>query len=86
MTSRKVKQVTDHAKVLEDILGVKGDYRSGLNTYLGRALPRSCQWLHRRASFRQWFDASDEGHHILWIAGLPGMGKTTLAAKTVHHI
>ncbi|KAK4203401.1 putative WD40 domain-containing protein [Triangularia verruculosa] len=65
---------------------IKGNARSDLERHLSRALPGSCQWLHRNARFRGWLDGSDSSHDVLWLAGLPGTGKSTVAAKTIHHI
>ncbi|KAI8949375.1 hypothetical protein F4801DRAFT_553398 [Xylaria longipes] len=72
--------------LLENILGIRGGIREDLDKNLFRALPGSCQWLHRRDSFTYWLDATDNSHRILCLTGLPGTGKSTLAAKTVDYI
>ncbi|KAK0666749.1 putative WD40 domain-containing protein [Cercophora samala] len=78
--------VFDQAKALENILDIKGNARSDLERHLTRALPGSCQWLHRNSRFREWLDGADDSHDVLWLSGLPGTGKSTVAAKTIHHI
>ncbi|KAI1110445.1 hypothetical protein F5Y14DRAFT_428823 [Nemania sp. NC0429] len=72
--------------LLENVLGIRGVIREDLDKNLFRSLPGSCQWLHHRDSFTSWLDATDDNHRILCLTGLPGTGKSTLAAKTVDYI
>lgn len=80
------KQGTSHVEMLESILGVKGSIRRVLDYHLADALPGSCEWLRRDARFAEWIDTSGRSPHVLWLVGLPGTGKSTLAAKTIDHI
>ncbi|KAH9907804.1 hypothetical protein F4778DRAFT_447789 [Xylariomycetidae sp. FL2044] len=76
----------DSITILESICGIQTSPKGDLEKHLSRALPGSCQWLHRRHRFRSWLDSSDASHRVLWLAALPGTGKSTLAAKTVDYI
>ncbi|KAJ4007713.1 hypothetical protein NW752_010382 [Fusarium irregulare] len=42
------------------------------------------QWLFDSPVFQQWYGARDHG--ILWIRGVPGVGKSVLAARLVRHL
>ncbi|KAK0721186.1 hypothetical protein B0T21DRAFT_48645 [Apiosordaria backusii] len=74
--------------LLRSVLGIKSDFRIALDHHLAHALPGSCQWLNRLVRFQEWLVASDQAkaHDVLWLVGLPGTGKSTLAAKTIDHI
>lgn len=76
----------EEAHTLRIILQIQGDIRHDLETNLAQALPVSCEWLHQRESFRRWRDVSDTRHRVLWLTGMMGAGKSTLAAKTIDHI
>ena len=84
--SRNSNEAISYTATLETVLGIKGSPRGDLDSHLAGALPGSCQWLHRNASFRSWLDASNQEVGVLWLAGLPGTGKSTLAARTIDHI
>ncbi|KAK8034524.1 NACHT and WD domain-containing protein [Apiospora rasikravindrae] len=73
-------------QVLETMLGIQGGISEDLDNHLARASPGSCEWLQRRLSFRNWLDDPDSKQRALWLTGLPGTGKSTLAAKTINHI
>lgn len=76
----------DETRILRTILQIQGDIRHELETNLANALPGSCDWLHQRESFRTWRDVSGTRHRVLWLTGMVGAGKSTLAAKTIDHI
>ncbi|KAM7208213.1 putative WD40 domain containing protein [Naviculisporaceae sp. PSN 640] len=84
--SAKANEIINYAAMLEKILGIKGTPQGDLDSHLSQALPGSCQWLHRIANFRSWLESSGQDVSILWLAGLPGTGTSTLAAKTIDHI
>ncbi|KAI1314239.1 hypothetical protein F5Y03DRAFT_336508 [Xylaria venustula] len=80
------ESIGDSKEMLENILGIHGGTREDFDKNLSRALPGSCQWLHRKQIFTNWLDASDDTCRLLCLTGLPGIGKSTLAAKTVDYI
>ncbi|KAF4997385.1 hypothetical protein FDECE_12093 [Fusarium decemcellulare] len=47
-------------------------------------LKGTSQWLLSSPVFKQWHDGRDDG--ILWIRGVPGAGKSVLAARLVDHL
>ncbi|KAM7215760.1 putative WD40 domain containing protein [Rhypophila decipiens] len=76
----------NYAAVLEEILGIYDTPQDNLDSHLSQALPESCQWLLGTANFKPWLDSCDRDVNGLWLTGLPGTGKSTLAAKTIDHI
>lgn len=76
----------DETRTLRTILGIQDDIRHVLDRNLAQALPGSCDWLHQRESFKGWMNTSENGHRVLWLTGIVGAGKSTLAAKTIGHI
>ena len=58
------------------------DYESDLLRH--HAMDETCQWLLQRDEFRSWL--SDPESSVLWINGIPGSGKSFLAAFTVQHL
>ncbi|KAI1259686.1 hypothetical protein F5Y18DRAFT_432995 [Xylariaceae sp. FL1019] len=82
-----VSDSSEDQEILERIFGLTPKtMREDVDKNLFRALPGSCQWLHRRESFRNWLDTSDHDHGVLCFTGLPGTGKSTLAAMTIDYI
>ncbi|EEU33953.1 uncharacterized protein NECHADRAFT_89016 [Fusarium vanettenii 77-13-4] len=57
---------------------------SELEKHARSHLKGTSQWLFSSPIFQQWHDGSDHG--ILWIRGVPGAGKSVLAARLVHHL
>ncbi|KAJ3525625.1 hypothetical protein NM208_g11560 [Fusarium decemcellulare] len=47
-------------------------------------LKGTSQWLLSSPVFKQWHDGRDDG--VLWIRGVPGAGKSVLAARLVDHL
>ncbi|KAH7322527.1 ankyrin repeat-containing domain protein [Stachybotrys elegans] len=47
-------------------------------------LQGTSQWLFGSDIFNQWHDGRDDG--ILWIRGVPGAGKSVLAARLIQHL
>lgn len=72
--------------ILEKIFGLQGSVREKLEAHLSTAHPGSCQWLIKSDGFNTWLDSSDRTNRVLWLTGLPGTGKSTLAAKAADHI
>ncbi|RBR24477.1 uncharacterized protein FIESC28_02673 [Fusarium coffeatum] len=57
---------------------------SELEKHASSHLEGTGQWLFDSPVFQQWHDGSEHG--ILWIRGVPGAGKSVLAAKLVRHL
>lgn len=90
-TERPVQQLEDlnyesSSQTFEKIFGLQGNLREVLESHLSEAHPGSCQWLLQSDYFNEWFENTDGTNKILWLTGLPGTGKSTLAAKAIDHI
>lgn len=57
-----------------------GEYKKHLSSHT----PGTGEWLSSSASFKSWADGSDHG--LLWIKGIPGSGKSVLAANIVDEL
>ncbi|RGP79318.1 ankyrin repeat-containing domain [Fusarium longipes] len=57
---------------------------SELEKHISSHLEGTSQWLIDSSVFQQWHGGNDHG--ILWIRGVPGTGKSVLAAKLVAHL
>ncbi|KAI8629690.1 hypothetical protein F5Y19DRAFT_74123 [Xylariaceae sp. FL1651] len=58
-----------------------------LQRHLDECMDGSCDWLHSSPQFLSWiFDASSSQPTILGIEGLPGSGKSTMAAFIVRYL
>ncbi|KAF2643084.1 hypothetical protein P280DRAFT_538961 [Massarina eburnea CBS 473.64] len=69
-------------KKLEHILAVSEDPLEDLRYIVAHVMSGFGVWLHKRQSFRNWTSTSHNGPRIYWLSGLPGAGKTILAATT----
>ncbi|KAF7552102.1 hypothetical protein G7Z17_g4555 [Cylindrodendrum hubeiense] len=75
----------DVAKIREwlqptDYLAVSGEFCRHL---LSQA-PGTGVWLTETEEYRQWHDSPDRGS--LWIKGVPGAGKSVVAASMIQHL
>ena len=57
-----------------------GEYRKHLASHLAG----TGDWILDSPTFKQWHDSSDHG--MLWIKGIPGSGKSVVAASLVDHL
>ncbi|SPO07346.1 uncharacterized protein DNG_10040 [Cephalotrichum gorgonifer] len=60
------------------------NYDRKLDELLNRTCKNSTKWLMRDKSFMQWLDMGDPETRTLWMQGIPGAGKTFLAAAAVE--
>ena len=58
-------------------------YDDRLDWLLNRSCQGSAKWLLKDKSFSDWLDTSNTAVRLLWIHGIPGSGKTFLAAAAV---
>ncbi|SPJ72943.1 uncharacterized protein FTOL_02672 [Fusarium torulosum] len=63
-----------------DYLAESGEYRRHL---LSQA-PGTGLWLCETNEYRKWHDSQDHGS--LWIKGVPGAGKSVMAASLIQHL
>ncbi|KAF4447823.1 hypothetical protein F53441_8689 [Fusarium austroafricanum] len=57
---------------------------SEFNKHVSSHLKGTSRWLFDSPIFKQWHGGHDNG--ILWIQGVPGTGKSVLAAKLIDHL
>lgn len=50
----------------------------------GRRIAGTCEWLLARPEYMNW--ATGDGLQILWLIGIPGIGKTVLSCFLVEHL
>jgi ankyrin repeat protein len=54
---------------------------------LSGMLDGSCEWLFTRQEYLNWLTTvATDGCSLLWITGIPGAGKTTLATRTIQQL
>ncbi|KAH7198791.1 ankyrin repeat-containing domain protein [Fusarium flagelliforme] len=63
-----------------DYLAESGEYRRHL---LSQA-PGTGLWICKTEEYRKWHDSPDHGS--LWIKGVPGAGKSVMAASLIQHL
>jgi hypothetical protein len=73
-------------KKLEDLLGIYEDPADDLEIVRDRIMPGSCHWILRRKAFQAWTDSSDRRSRILWLIGLPGVGKSILSGFMIEYL
>jgi hypothetical protein len=63
---------------------VYNDEGSEFRKHLSSHLDNTGNWLLDAPRYRQWHSAKDNG--ILWIKGIPGSGKSVVAATLIDHL
>src|SRR5665213_1959185 len=71
---------------LEELLGIFDHPADDLEIIRDRIMPGSCQWILRRQSFLDWTDSEKDDSRILWLTGLPAVGKSVLSSFIVDHL
>lgn len=46
----------------------------------------SCRWILKRESFVSWIEGHQPEQNILWLSGLPAVGKSTLASFIIDYL
>ncbi|KAJ4238431.1 hypothetical protein NW757_013059 [Fusarium falciforme] len=63
-----------------DYLADSGEFRR----HLASQAPGTGLWICETDEYRKWHDSPDHGS--LWIKGVPGAGKSVMAASIIHHL
>jgi WD40 repeat protein len=71
---------------VEDFLRIDEDPAEDFDSIRDRAMPSSCQWILRRIAFQDWINLGSKSPRILWLTGLPAMGKSFISAFVVGHL
>jgi WD40 repeat protein len=71
---------------LEQLLGVFHDPSLDLEVLEDRMMRDSCRWVLHRETFRQWRGGLRDGCSLLWLRGLPGVGKSVLASFVIRSL
>lgn len=58
--------------------------RSEFSRHLESYLAGTGQWLHSTHAYQQWHGGDANG--LLWIKGIPGSGKSVMAASIIHQL
>ena len=71
---------------LEELLGIFDDPSDDYEILRDRITAGSCEWLLRRPGYLEWKDGQDAGARILWLTGLPAVGKSVLSSFVVNSL
>ncbi|KAI8654377.1 NACHT domain-containing protein [Fusarium sp. Ph1] len=63
-----------------DYLADSGEFRR----HLASQAPGTGLWICETDEYKKWHDSPDHGS--LWIKGVPGAGKSVMAASIIHHL
>ncbi|KAK4466834.1 ankyrin-2 [Cladorrhinum samala] len=63
-----------------DYLSESGEFQR----HLSSQAPGTGLWICQTADYQKWHDSSDHGS--LWIKGVPGAGKSVMAASIIQHL
>ncbi|KAK2017314.1 hypothetical protein LZ32DRAFT_576756 [Colletotrichum eremochloae] len=61
-------------------------YDTDLYRLHGNTCPGTGKWLFRDKMFQGWMQPSQSASNIMWLKGIPGSGKTFLAATIITHV
>ncbi|KAI3342513.1 NACHT and WD domain protein [Ustulina deusta] len=76
----------DHLGELRNDLAAHLSVEEDLNNLNDARLPGTCEWVLSKRSFLDWRDSNSISPPILWLAGKPASGKSTLAGYIVEHL
>jgi hypothetical protein len=71
---------------VEEFLRINEDPAEDFESIRERAMPGSCEWILRRIAFQDWINLGSKSPQILWLTGLPAMGKSFISAFVVNHL
>jgi hypothetical protein len=72
-------QAEDILSRLSDILGVQ----EAVDLEKYQEMEGTCKWIQEKDEYQTWLGVSSDASYILWLTGLPGTGKSTLAKSIV---
>lgn len=73
-------------KNLEEFLGILDNPADDFDIIRERIMEGSCQWILRRSTYLDWKDSTDGNSRILWLTGLPAVGKSTLSSFIIDSL
>lgn len=71
---------------LKKLLGIHDDPTEDFDIMRDRIMGTSCQWILRRSTFSNWMESMDDISRILWLTGLPAVGKSVLSSFIVDFL
>lgn len=77
--------MTNRAK-LDELFGIHYDTQDDFELIRDHIMKGSCHWILRYSTFVNWKDVSKEGARLLWLTGLPAVGKSTLSSFIIDHL
>jgi WD40 repeat protein len=77
---------TASKKKLEELLGIRDDPAEDFEIIRDRIMRGSCQWILRRSTYSDWRDAMNGNSRILWLTGLPAVGKSVLSSFVIDSL
>lgn len=81
---RELQISNDHHEILNWVCPIRVNVEENLETALKLREPGTGKWLLELPLFDEWSNSTTSS--LLWISGIPGSGKTVLAAMIVEHL
>ncbi|KAL2022191.1 hypothetical protein VTK56DRAFT_6020 [Thermocarpiscus australiensis] len=76
----------ERAHALESILGIVESPTEDLDKFASQGLQGSGEWLRGRKNFEHWLSDPSGETRLFCLTGMPGTGKSTVAAMTIRHL
>ncbi|PMD13592.1 NACHT and WD domain protein [Hyaloscypha hepaticicola] len=73
-------------KKLEELLGILENPADDLGIIRERIMKGSCHWILQRSTYLDWKNAESGGSKILWLTGLPAVGKSVLSSFVIDSL
>ncbi|PIA99267.1 hypothetical protein CB0940_02543 [Cercospora beticola] len=71
---------------LKSLLGITAHYEDDHFEAEDARLAGTCEWINERASYRDWVNSKANGTQVLWLAGKPASGKSTLTSYIISQL
>ncbi|EAQ85347.1 hypothetical protein CHGG_09361 [Chaetomium globosum CBS 148.51] len=78
--------VQERVQTLESIFGIVESPMEDLEKFTSQGLQGTGEWLRGRKSFEHWLSNPSGEVRLFCLTGMPGTGKSTLAAMTIRHL
>ncbi|KAL2263940.1 hypothetical protein VTK26DRAFT_4127 [Humicola hyalothermophila] len=82
----KQQPMQERVHTLESILGIVESPTEDLDKLASQSTQGSGEWLRGRNSFEHWLSDPSGETRLFCLTGMPGTGKSTLAAVTIRHL